>query len=84
MEGTPEDFDTNEIEKSLEKIEGVGYVHDMHLWSLSSGKYAFICHLELKDNHKNAGQQVLNKADRILRRKYKLNHLTIQIEMPKS
>ena len=31
MEATPDEFDTYEITKSLEKIEGVGLVHDVHL-----------------------------------------------------
>ena len=82
MEATPDEFDTYEITKSLEKIEGVGLVHEVHLWSLSSGKHAFICHIELTPEFINASQEVLTKADRILRKKYKLNHLTIQIEKP--
>jgi zinc transporter 2 len=82
MEATPDEFDTDEITKSLEKIEGVGLVHDVHLWSLSSGKHAFICHIELALEFVDASQEVLMKADELLRQKYKLNHLTIQIEKP--
>lgn len=77
MEATPDDLDTNEIKKSLENVKGVGFVHDIHLWSISEGKNAFICHLELAENFSDAAQEVLDKADRLLRKKYKLNHLTI-------
>lgn len=50
MEGTPDDLDTDMIEKALEQIDGVDFVHDMHVWSLSSGKHAFIVHLRLKES----------------------------------
>ena len=80
MEATPDEFDTREIEKALEHISGVDYVHDLHLWSISSGKFAFAVHIRLLEAAKSAQQEVLAQADKLLRRKFKLNHLTIQIE----
>ena len=78
MEATPDDFDTHEIEKALAKIEGVDYVHDLHIWSLSSSKHALIVHIRAKEGSNT--KQVLKKADLMLREKFKINHLTIQIE----
>ena len=80
MEATPEEYDVDEIEKDLTQLEGVGRVHDIHVWSLSSGKCAFICHIDLDKEHNDLGSEVLAKADRLLRHKYRLNHLTIQME----
>lgn len=77
MEATPDDYHIEDITERLEKIPGVGLVHDVHLWSLSSGKHAFICHIELTKDYINAGQEVLIKVDKIMQRKFKLNHLTI-------
>ena len=77
MEATPTDYDTNEIKKALERISGVDYVHDLHLWSISSGKNAFGVHIRLLEMAKNAQQEILAQADKLLRNKFKLNHLTI-------
>lgn len=78
MEVTPDEFDTKLIARSLEQIQGVSYVHDLHLWSLSSGKHAFTVHIAIKEGF--LAKDVLQKADTILRQKFKLNHLTIQTE----
>lgn len=77
MEATPTEYDTNDIKKALERISGVDYVHDLHLWSISSGKNAFGVHIRLLEMAKNAQQEILAQADKLLRNKFKLNHLTI-------
>jgi zinc transporter 2 len=78
MEVTPDDFEPREVEKALGKIEGVNFVHDLHIWSLSSSKHALIVHLRLKEGA--VAREVLSKADAMIRKKFKINHLTIQIE----
>lgn len=78
MECTPDDVEVHVIEKKLYRIPGVEYVHDIHCWALSAGKHAFTVHLKVKQGVNQ--KEVLNKADKILRKKFKLNHLTIQIE----
>lgn len=77
MEATPDEYDTEEIEKALEKISGVDMVTDLHLWSLSSGKFALNVHLRLLEGAQNAQQEVLHMADKLLRKKFNINHLTI-------
>ena len=54
MEATPEEYDTEEIEKALEKISGVDMVTDLHCWSLSSGKFALNVHLRLLEGAQSA------------------------------
>merc|ERR550532_858345 len=39
LEGSPEDFDYDEVRGSLRKINGVQSVHDLHIWSISQDKY---------------------------------------------
>lgn len=84
MEAAPDEYDTEEIEKALEKIYGVEMVTDLHCWSLSSGKFALNVHLRLLEGAQSAQQDVLQMADKLLRKKFKLNHLTIQIEAANS
>ena len=75
MEGTPDDIDMEELETDLASLPGVEEVHDLHVWSISSGKLSLSCHLISTQPLKS-----LNAATDICRRKYKIYHTTIQTE----
>ena len=88
LEGTPEHIDTDEIREKLEKIQFVESAHDLHCWEISQDKVAFTVHIQLK-NYGNCiadqfcqQQFVLEKADRLMRDEFSINHLVIQIESP--
>ena len=66
MEATPEEIDPLEIERSLEKIEGVDFVHDLHVWSISSGKLALIVHVRLIEGYTD-DELVLHHCDQVIR-----------------
>ena len=75
MEGSPVDIDIEELENDLKKIKGVKEIHDLHVWSLSIGKMSLSCHICCDDS-----QETLNKAKKMIRKKYKIDHITIQVE----
>jgi len=76
MEGTPEAFIPEDIEKDLRKIKDVTAVHDLHIWSLTMGKPSLSVHLSVTDHT----DSVLHIAQRLLREKYAIDHVTIQVE----
>ena len=47
LEGTPKDVDITLLRRSLEDIPGVLALHDLHVWSLTSGVNAMSAHVEL-------------------------------------
>ena len=75
MEGSPVDVDIEELEKDLLNIKGVKEIHDLHVWSLSMGKISLSCHICSDDP-----QKTLNKAKKLIQKKYKIDHNTIQVE----
>ena len=75
MEGSPVDVDIEELEKDLNNIKGVKEIHDLHVWSLSMGKISLSCHICCDDP-----QKTLNKAKKMIQKKYKIDHITIQVE----
>jgi len=76
MEGTPEAFNPEEIEKELRRLKDVTAVHDLHIWSLTMGKPSLSVHLTVTDHT----DSVLHCAQRLLREKYAIDHVTIQVE----
>ena len=76
MEGSPLEFDIEELENDLLGINGVIEVHDIHVWSLSIGKISMSCHLTTTDP-----QNSLIKARELIKKKYNITHTTIQVEL---
>jgi cobalt-zinc-cadmium efflux system protein len=78
MEGTPIMIDRNEVKQALEEIEGVLDVHDLHIWTITSGLDSLSCHLLIKDEKE--GQDILQQAVHKIEDKFKIKHTTIQVE----
>ena len=62
-------------QKDLKSIDGVIDIHDLHVWCLSIGKISMSCHLSCKNP-----QKTLVIAHKLLKKKYKISHTTIQVE----
>lgn len=45
MEGVPTDVNLEEFEEDLMKAEGLKDMHDLHVWSLTSGKISLSAHI---------------------------------------
>jgi len=78
MEGTPPNVDTGVIEKRLLAIPGTVAVHDLHVWTVTSGFDAMSCHLVVADM--SAGREALREARNLMKAEYGIEHTTIQIE----
>ncbi|WP_243633262.1 cation diffusion facilitator family transporter [Paenibacillus xerothermodurans] len=78
MEGAPAAIDRDEVCKALESIPGVADVHDLHIWTITSGLDALSCHLRIGDNQD--GQSILQRAIHLLAERFNIHHTTIQIE----
>ncbi|MEK5068767.1 cation diffusion facilitator family transporter [Sporosarcina sp. FSL K6-1508] len=80
MEGTPQNVDINEVIQTIEKTKGIESVHDLHVWSISSGLHALSCHAVVDDELSIAeSQKLLHKIEHDLEHKG-IQHVTIQLE----
>lgn len=77
MEVSPPEIDVQEVERRLERIDGVAAVHDLHIWTITSGIEAATVHLVVADD--NAWHPVLDAARAVLD-EYGVTHPTIQVE----
>lgn len=78
MEGTPPNVDLAILERKLMEIPGVTAVHDLHVWTVTSGFDAMSGHLVVADLSR--GREALREARRILKDNFGIDHVTIQIE----
>ena len=77
MEGTPAGSNIEAMIASLETIPGVCNVHDVHVWTVTSGYDVFSCHLVV-DKGTNITKVVATGAE-LLERQFGIRHTTIQV-----
>lgn len=78
MEGTPSNINQEEVRASLEAIPGVSNVHDLHIWTITSGLDSLTCHVLIDDAADS--QKVLQEAILLVTKKFGIEHPTIQVE----
>ncbi|GAA5346364.1 cobalt-zinc-cadmium efflux system protein [Planifilum fimeticola] len=78
MEGTPAAIDHEEVGRTLQSIPGVRDVHDLHIWTITSGLDSLSCHLLVEDDCDC--QRILQEAIRRIEEKFQIRHTTIQVE----
>ncbi|MGH3795617.1 MAG: cation diffusion facilitator family transporter [Pseudonocardiaceae bacterium] len=82
LEGTPRGLDATEVDRMLRGVPGVLDVHDLHLWTITSGRHAVSAHLVVTGTWSvHCGESsVLDAAATRLRTHFGLTHSTLQVE----
>ena len=80
MEATPRHIDLEEVAGALEAHPLVDTVHDLHIWTITSGIYALSVHVGVSNNEDR--DCLTWELEEILRHRFGLEHNTIQIEGP--
>ncbi len=78
MEGAPNQIDSGRVKAALMEIANVAEVHDLHLWSITSGFPMLSCHLVITEE--GSHDTILHQAQSILHDKFAIEHSTIQVE----
>jgi cobalt-zinc-cadmium efflux system protein len=79
MEAVPAHIDVEALRRSLERVPGTDEVHDLHVWSLTTGRYALSAHAVVAVDH-DADDAILAAMAAICAREFHIEHVTIQIE----
>lgn len=80
MEGTPQNVNVNEVVKTIHQAKEIIGVHDLHIWSITSGLNALSCHVVVGEQMTiSEGEILLCKIEHDLQHK-NIQHVTIQLE----
>src|SRR5699024_6924407 len=80
MEGTPKEIDLENVIQKIKNVEGVLGLHDLHVWSITSGHHALSAHvvveggMTIKDRKSVVQQLEITLSDE------GIHHVTIQLE----
>lgn len=78
MEGVPLHLDLEEVGRSMAARENVHSVHDLHIWTLASGKVALSAHVVIADI--NRWSEILQDVLQFLHEEFDIDHVTLQPE----
>lgn len=78
LQHAPTRVSMTEVEDALETLDGVKEVHDLHLWTLTSGMDVATVHLALRPEAEPGA--VLADAQQTLAQRFGIEHATVQIE----
>jgi len=79
LEGVPEGLGLDEVKEAISGVPGVASVHELHVWSITSGKASLTAHVVQREDVTNP-QALLLDIRRLVASKYDIHHSTIQIE----
>lgn len=78
MEGVPSHIDFESVFDSLIAVKGVLKVHDLHIWTLSSGSIALSAHVNIHEiSH---WENILKKLTHVIEHNHHIHHITLQPE----
>jgi cobalt-zinc-cadmium efflux system protein len=77
MEGVPLELDIREIETAMTAVHGVQAVHDLRVWTLTSGKDAMSSHVVVENLA--AGDRILRDLHHLLHERFGIEHTTMQL-----
>jgi cobalt-zinc-cadmium efflux system protein len=80
MEGVPRHIHLEQVGHDLAALDGVLRVHDLHVWTLSSGTIALSAHLELRNMAD--WPAILEAARQTMDSRHGIRHVTLQPEAP--
>jgi cobalt-zinc-cadmium efflux system protein len=78
MEWAPTHIDVSEVEQTIRGLGGVTAVHDLHIWTISSGRVALAGHVVCVDERDPA--ELLQDVTDLLHDRFGIEHSTVQIE----
>jgi cobalt-zinc-cadmium efflux system protein len=78
LEGTPPGMDADEIGRAMVAVAGVQEVHDLHVWTITSGFPSLSAHVLVPEG--DDCHAVRQRLEEMLAVRFALTHTTLQVE----
>jgi cobalt-zinc-cadmium efflux system protein len=80
LESVPPHLKIEEVASAVKKVEGVADMHDIHIWTITSGIYALSAHLSIVDQTVSQSCDIVTKVNEVLAAEFNITHTTLQLE----
>ena len=82
MEGTPENVEVDKVNEKILKTDGIKSIHDLHIWTITSGLNALTCHAVVNEKMTIEESEILLRKVEHELEHMNIHHVTIQLETP--
>jgi len=83
LEAVPAHIQMDEVGLVMMDVPGVRDVHDMHIWTITSGIHALSAHVLIDDQTVARSAEITRAVERELARRFNITHTTLQLECEK-
>jgi cobalt-zinc-cadmium efflux system protein len=80
LEGMPRGMRLSDVQKTIQDVDGILDVHDLHVWSLGSSSHALSCHALIEDMPPSESNELLQRVQQALAGRHGIRHTTVQFE----
>src|SRR3954452_18999632 len=77
MESAPEGIDVQDVGNAMCSVPGVREVHDLHVWTVTSGFPALAAHIRSEPSE--PADEVRERVEAVLHERFGLDHTTLQV-----
>lgn len=84
LESTPRGISLGRVEGAIKAIRGVHEIHDLHIWSITSGMYALTAHVGVEDQPLSSIQEIRHHLEDLLREQFSISHTNLQFEVSRN
>ena len=76
----PKGIDLREVVETVGKVDGPRDIHDVHIWSITSGLHALSGHLLIEDQLTSRSVDIVGRVESLLEQDFGIAHTTLQCE----
>ncbi len=80
VEGMPDGMTATSIADTMQKVRGIGQVHDLHVWTVAPGYIALSAHVRIEDQALSQTAGLMTALKETLQKTFEIRHATIQFE----
>jgi cobalt-zinc-cadmium efflux system protein len=80
LESVPPHVEIAKVAEAVKKVPGVENMHEIHIWTITSGIYALSAHLRITDQMVSQSCDILTSVNEVLVHDFNITHTTLQLE----
>ncbi|MFC2025152.1 cation diffusion facilitator family transporter [Chloroflexota bacterium] len=80
LEAVPKHIQVDKVIEAVKSVPGVEDIHDIHIWTITSGMHTLSAHLRIEDQTVNRSAEIVAAVNKNLARNFNITHTTLQLE----
>jgi cobalt-zinc-cadmium efflux system protein len=80
LESVPPHVEIEKVTAAIKRISGVEDIHEIHIWTITSGIYALSAHVRITDQMVSRSSDILALVNKVLASEFNITHTTLQLE----